>query len=283
MSKLDEAGQSWEARGAVAPVDLSDARLQAHFAAQLAAAVGMTLADPKPDDSHANLEWFAAERELASAPARGLRGTLHVASLTLRIRAGSEGVVAELSLRGKTLDQGREWLEAALAQKLGETVTLAKAPYDMPVHSVGDGAAFDANETALLELERWFSSSDRLLRALEAETANASPVRCWPHHFDIATLISLDPSKSGEDAQTVGVGMTPGDGGYPEPYFYVTPWPYPKEPSPPDLEGGGTWHREGWFGAVLTGTRLVGADDPATSVTAFVRSAVEASRALAGA
>jgi hypothetical protein len=60
-------------------------------------------------------------------------------------------------------------------------------------------------------------------------------VRCWPHHFDIATLLSLgrgDP----EGAAAIGIGMSPGDAYYPQPHFYISPWPAPPAdalPRPP--------------------------------------------------
>jgi hypothetical protein len=77
--------------------------------------------------------------------------------------------------------------------------------------------------------------------------------------------------------------MSPGDESYREPYFYVSPWPYPSERSGPALAGGGHWHTEGFFAAVLPGTELIRAgDDQAAALVAFVRSAVAASRTLAG-
>jgi hypothetical protein len=82
-----------------------------------------------------------------------------------------------------------------------------------------------------------------------------SPVRCWPHHFDIATLVSIPGGAPGE-VRTIGVGLSPGDGSYAEPYFYVTPWPAPDGPTLPELPAGAAWHRAGWFGAVLTGTAI---------------------------
>jgi hypothetical protein len=108
-------------------------------------------------------------------------------------------------------------------------------------------------------------------------------VRCWPHHFDVATLLTLDDAP-GESARSIGIGMSPGDASYDEPYFYVTPWPYPSAKTElPQLEGGGIWHTHGWTGAVLRGTTLADAvDTPAqlAQVTAFVDSALRACRSV---
>jgi hypothetical protein len=94
-------------------------------------------------------------------------------------------------------------------------------------------------------------------------------VRCWPHHFDIATLIDVSRGASGE-ARTIGVGLSPGDASYPEPYFYVTPWPAPADPALMALPGGGAWHRAGWFGAVLTGSAIFAGADGSPSTRAEV-------------
>ena len=51
--------------------------------------------------------------------------------------------------------------------------------------------------------------------------------------------------------------MSPGDSSYPEPYYYVNPYPSPEDPELPRLSGGGQWHTEGWFGATLTATKLI--------------------------
>ena len=45
------------------------------------------------------------------------------------------------------------------------------------------------------------------------------------------------------------MGLSPGDGTFAEPYFYLLPWPSPPGELP-KLDGG-HWHTEGWTGAVL--------------------------------
>jgi hypothetical protein len=115
----------------------------------------------------------------------------------------------------------------------------------------------------------------------------ASPVRVWPHHFDIAVLIELgaedDRPVDPEEARSVGVGMTPGDDSYPDPYWYVTPWPYPAATGLPKLPPPGAWHTDGWVGAVLGAADLVGAGDEraqATRAASFARAAIAGCREL---
>jgi hypothetical protein len=88
---------------------------------------------------------------------------------------------------------------------------------------------------------------------------------------------------SAADAPSVGIGLSPGDEGIAEPYFYVTPWPPPPPAEElPRLSTGGRWHRAGWTGAVLTGSDLVAKGDGAAQAAAaktFLAGAVQVLRA----
>jgi hypothetical protein len=98
-------------------------------------------------------------------------------------------------------------------------------------------------------------------------------------------LITLDAGVGSEEARSIGVGFSPGDGSYDQPYFYVTPWPYPDTEDLPSLTAGAHWHREGWTGAVLTAERLISvpfAEQQRTAHEALER-AVSACREVLGA
>jgi hypothetical protein len=109
------------------------------------------------------------------------------------------------------------------------------------------GAAFGREHLPThAELAAWFGNADMLLREVTAGEPGASPVVCWPHHFDIATLVTFDDSTADpEQARSVGLGLSPGDAGHPEPYFYIGPWPRPTGEDLPSLPGCGAWDRDG--------------------------------------
>jgi hypothetical protein len=233
---------------------IADARLAAHWAAQLAAAPA-SLLPRAPDDSHASLEWRSGV--LFGAPVDGRRAGLRVDELTLVIDSG-----ASLPLSGRTLADGLAWL----SERFGRAVV--RPSHDLPASPIATGGAFPPVTSALGDLARLFATADTTLRALAASTAGASPVRCWPHHFDIATLISLDaPHRE----TSIGAGLSPGDASYADPYWYVTPWPYPPLDRLPHLPAG-HWHTERWVGAVLPASEA----PPA----AFIAAAVAACRTL---
>jgi hypothetical protein len=154
----------------------------------------------------------------------------------------------------------------------------------MPEHPTGAGARFAWTDPAPFEqLVRWYSNAALLISIVATHSPGASPVRCWPHHFDIATMITLNPGEAdGEKIRSITFGMSPGDQAFDEPYFYVTSSPAPGDGVLPNLKGGGVWHREGWTGSVLTASALVSptADQQAGQVSEFADSALAAAREL---
>jgi hypothetical protein len=286
------SGPGWETLGRLAPDELVDARLQLHHVAQLVASVGKSLLEPRPDDSHPNLGWLPAERALAGhrvPGARPFQAALRPADLQLLL-LDADGKPAEaFSLPGETLDSASGWLARAIEARFERELASDLEPtgYELPPHPVADGAAFVLEPgPAFAELGRWFANADAELTDLAGRTEHAYEVRCWPHHFDLATLMILESGADGSAKKTVGVGLSPGDAGYAEPYWYVTPWPYPDPATElPPLPAGGRWHREGFTAAILTGSDLVAsgpAEEQPGRLRAFLKASVAASRRVHG-
>jgi hypothetical protein len=270
--------------------EVEDTRKQLHWAAQLISALGNTLCDARSDYSHTNLEWSATHDGLlsqASDTSPSLRALLRFPSVSVELLreqgGGVHEVVATIPLVGRRFDEALGLLAAAVAQQLGrDELELVRPRHELPEHRVDPDGAADPfggwKPHALIELTRWFTNGDRALRELRRHDARASEVRCWPHHFDIATLLVVEREDSAdphsEVTRSLGVGMTPGDGSYADAYWYVTPWPYPASPELPPLDGGGIWHKDGWVGAVLTSTAL--RNPQAERFIEFLRSALVA-------
>jgi hypothetical protein len=204
-----------------------DTRVQLHWAAQIPAGVGRTLIARRSDDSNTAFRWSLEREALMQKPVGGIEAGIRLRDLT--IVANDD----ELPLRGRTLDDGFAFLESRFGAKLN------RPNVDLPDHAVARGAEFEPDETRLATLAGYYAHAAALL-----ETVKGSAVLCWPHHFDIATLIERG------EGRTIGAGLVPGDAQYPEPYWYVTPWPYPDASSLPPLPLG-FWNTNGWTGAVL--------------------------------
>jgi hypothetical protein len=278
----------WEILGAVDPRALTAARLQLHWAAQAAAAVGKQLLTSRPDFSEQSFAWIGGLGALAQgtvAGARPFRSGLRLARPALLLLEADNAVLSELALEGRTLNEAYEWVRREVEALLGRPLAKPlERPEGLPSHPVAQGAAFAFPDPAApTELARYFAAADQLLGGVRQRSPGASPVVCWPHHFDMATLIRLDAEggpgdpADPETARSINVGLSPGDEGIPEPYFYVVPWP-PPEGSLPALDGG-NWHTAGWVGAVLAATEITGTNGgQAGRIERFLASAVAACR-----
>ncbi|MEM6994495.1 MAG: hypothetical protein AAF721_28525 [Myxococcota bacterium] len=275
-----------EAVGAVDPAALTEARLEAHWAAQVLAAVGFAFVPAVEDFSHTALRFDpeAGRLRTAALPGTTLRAALDFRTLSLSLDDGEAGL-ERLDLIGNSLDQAMAWMQRTVEKRTDLQPCdgpMDRPKHDLPAHGVADGAPFEGGSPAARqELAAWFSVG-QAVTAVVAGRPDASDPLCWPHHFDVATLITL--SGSGEDAGSVGVGLSPGDGSYECPYLYINPWPRPEGQTLAPLDGGGRWHTEGWTGAVLTAEWLAaikGGKARAEAVEAFVTSAIPAAQALA--
>jgi hypothetical protein len=261
-----------------------DSRIELHHAAQIVAAAGVTFLAPRPDDSHPNFAWEESLGALVGHPLpdAGIRAALRVADLRLLMVDGSGTVSDEFPLAGRTLEDGYAWLASA-AKRFGGSharADILRPDYEIPDHPVGAGARFTASAGAALgELARWFGNGHAALTDATKRRTTASTVRCWPHHFDLGSLEIVATRPDGSLAKSVGVGLSPGDAGYAEPYWYVSPWPYPEPASLTDLASG-HWHTEGYTAAILTGSDIIHGAPASQSdrVAAFLATSIDAAR-----
>jgi hypothetical protein len=165
------------------------------------------------------------------------------------------------------------WLDGKLADAGLQPASGAALPYDMPATNFA--RAVDEGPR-LAALAGWFAAGAEILEELRRKykrfKPGPSPVRCWPHHFDIAILVGLEEGGAG-DARAIGIGLSPGDDYYAQPYFYLSPYPKPDTANLPPLPPGGRWHTREFFGAVATGVEMLALDDPRGGIMAVVDAA----------
>jgi hypothetical protein len=276
---------TWHPLGAIAPGALVGARGEAHFAAQVISAAGETFLPHVPDTSHTAMVWDARHEALAGREIPGAgRVALRVRDLTLLILASGR-IAAQRGLAGLTLAEAYRWTSDAVKSLTRGALAcdLVHPGYELEPHPLAGGARF-ALDAGLPELARWFGNADLELRGVAREMPGAGEVLCWPHHFDIATLVVLERDAAGDPARTLGAGLSPGDEFASEPYWYVNHGPETERADLPPLAAGGEWLREGSTFAVLRGSRVVAAGDASQQHArsrAFLASAIAASRTLA--
>jgi hypothetical protein len=275
------SGSDWQGVGRVDRGRLAEARLQAHYAVQWLARAARAFVPSAPDHSHTNLGWDDGIRALTThaLPDGSVLGLIiSELSLVLSSGQGASGLQS-IKLDARRDADIRQWLGRELgARGLEPTALDAPSPYEMPTHPIGRGAPYASAglAEALAELAAWYANANPALNAtrqrLVERGLNAPPVRCWPHHFDLDTLVRLG---AGADAPTVGVGFCPGDDYYDEPYLYVSRYPAPELATLPALPKIGNWHSRHFTAAVAVGRKIIEANDRPAEIEAFLRAATD--------
>ena len=282
MSGMIMRGSDWVPLRGIDQRRLSEARLQAHYAVQWLARAARAYVPPQPEDGHTNLGWDGALGGFTTHPLKdGAWLSLKITDLTLALHVGEGSThVQSFSLDGRSDAQARQWLSEQLgARGLDAHALDAPSPYEMPAHAISQGAANGSADLtdALAELAAWFGNATLLLgsiRQMIGRKLAASPVRCWPHHFDIATLTTV-PVRNADATGYVGAGLSPGDEYYDEPYFYVSVYPEPDPAALPSLPTLGHWHLRDFVAAVATAHKIVAAKSQQAETDEFLRAAVD--------
>ncbi len=85
-----------------------------------------------------------------------------------------------------------------------------------------------------------------------------SSINFWPHHFDLALLIfsgkiieGKEPQNWDNSREQMNFGISTGDQGNAQPYFYITAYPFNDKLFDFKLPEYAYWHTEGWNGVVI--------------------------------
>ncbi len=244
--------------------DKAIARRQLHQAVQIPAAAARSFLLEREDDSYASLEWLSRYGALASqwfGTTRQFRVALRIAEFKLLFLDGNSQVAGAYILNNRTWAEATDWVKHLL-EEFGLPVAAyhLDLPYEIPKYATSKRRPFEHQPPqAFSEMARYFSMTDEILKNQTKYLPNASPIRCWPHHFDMSTLITIKSSYDPEQVKSVSAGFSPGDNSYHEPYFFITPWPYPNAEITdlPDLADKNFWHTAGWTGLILSAESII--------------------------
>jgi hypothetical protein len=74
----------------------------------------------------------------------------------------------------------------------------------------------------------------------------------------------------------LNLGLSPGDSGHPEPYFYSNPWPFETDKLlDKPLPAGARWFTEGWEGSILPYAELAGDSNAEARLLEYARAVYE--------
>lgn len=255
-----------------------------HKAVQLLTKAARSNLEAMPDDSHSNLGWDADEKRFTTHPLPAETGpivaALAMAPLRIELNAGEKTIVSG-PIVGETYTSVSEWFDDRLSKCGLRPASETEITYELPP-SVAAVERFkpDRLQAELAAFCAWFDLASSILEKFVERHGilKPGPVRCWPHHFDIATYVQLEQGDF-ETAKGIGVGMSPGDESYDQPYYYVNPWPHMDPQKLPDPPLPGHWHTAGFVGAIATGDEVLSLSQPEAGMNEFVNAAFNIGRA----
>lgn len=188
-----------------------------------------------------------------------------------RLKVGGMGTPWELALAGQSPRAFGDSVMATLAQQgLELALDLATASSE----GVYDRRAVEDYWQVMTFVH------DAMAQFQAGLPGRTTPILLWPHHFDLALMWlsgrkvpGYDPENLEWADEQMSFGFSTGDGGIPDPYFYITAYPWPEAIVQIPLPVPATWHSEGWNGAVLMYEALPGMPDPERLLLDVLRTA----------
>lgn len=234
---------------------LADMRDQVHVAIQNVALIGRQYLPKSKEDENATLSWIPGLWRMAGKwiDDNSFRSSLSLRDFHLYLVDGKLNIVDELKLHGANFKETMLWLERNIgAHDLGHKSLSIELPYDFDLLKVKGSQPFiEFDERQYEDFGGFYHNAFIVCQDIKSAHKNTSEIKIWPHHFDLATMITLidigDPSLN----TSVSVGFSPGDAQHPEPYFYVNSWPHANAQNLGALPQGSFWNTNGWVGGVL--------------------------------
>lgn len=249
-----------------------------HQAVQLVAAVSRSLLPSEVGDVQSDLFWMPDRNMLAGMPI-GFNTPHQIAFDILNFQLVSldrQGyIIQHFKLVGKSSSEALSWLNEQVASDVSISMEI---PYELPFVSMPPSKAYEApDSTSLQYICKWFSNASMVLGPLSLKLPDNTVPICKPDSLDMKSLSTI--LETGDETQTIELGMSLGDSDYPMPYFYTIPHPSPKAEDLPYYKHIGKWHTFPWVGIVLTSDEILQRnmlpEQQQRSVKAFFKSSFE--------
>lgn len=237
---------------------LHTVRVELHRAIQIVGATGRSYSPPSIEDAYGSLHWHGDSGIMMSQVVgtdQRIYAGLSFSKFVLGIYHEDGAEIDSLHLNGYRFAEAVAWFRKVLNNAgLDGNVLSLDLPYEIPEYGTQSDQEFRfKHKKVFSEFSKLYENAALVLGYYQRNNSkNATEMKCWPHHFDLAIQLIYDVDGEPDQKNYIGLGFSPGDDTYKRPYYYINLWPYPdiKEQDLPSFQGG-SWNTKGWFGAAL--------------------------------
>ena len=194
---------------------------QLHIAAQYLAAANISFLEPKTDDSHTNLGWDKTNSRLTSHQFGPKNNQLGLKFDSGKLEWLENGALKDdIDLEKYTHYDLINWIKSHVEKSNLRTPFEYSFHYELPYQKIKDNDTFKLNsadiDTVITRLDTGQTTFENVL----ANHTLKSPIRIWPHHFDLGIYVQLD----GNGKLFMGGGLAIPDTLVDDMYFYASGW-----------------------------------------------------------
>lgn len=195
------------------------------------------------------------------AKTQALAIELNLLNSSLDVTAGN-GYKASISLKGQS--------GGVVAAQLKDIFNFLGIETKLNVVNFDKEENNEYDKSSVHKLLSILISIDAVLKTFKGTLLQeTSSVQFWPHHFDLSMLLftgriipGTDPNDWDNSREQLNFGFSTGDDSIPNPYFYVTAYPFPDAMEDWSLPGKAYWHKKGFQAAILSYSEIVDAEHP---------------------
>jgi len=221
---------------------------QIHLASQYLAAAGISFLPKEDDDSHTNLGWDGNNNRLTTHNFGTSNSQLGLNLTNANLEWLNDGeVIAEINVKEAKHSEILSWIsDESKKHGLNEEYQY-NFHYELPYPVISNEDSFDINVEESTAYAKQLSSANKAMEKFLVESKLDSPIRVWPHHFDLGIYAEL------RDGLAMGAGLAVPDTMVNELYYYSAAYRGSENVSTKSFSGlkHGEW-RTDWDGATLT-------------------------------
>ncbi|NOQ71121.1 MAG: hypothetical protein GQ574_03905 [Crocinitomix sp.] len=227
---------------------------QLHLVAQYLAAAGISFLNKELDDSHTNVGWNSDKKRMETHAFGSGNHQLAINLERAHLEWLKDGFATDsIDLQQNTHSSILIWISALAAKNEIKQPYSYNFHYDLPYATIGDNDKFTFKADALNEIIAQLNIGQNAFETFLDENDLASPIRIWPHHFDLGVYASINS----EGSIFMAAGLAIPDSLVDDLYYYASAYNDGTEVVSKNLTGLtiGDW-RSDWNGATLPSSQI---------------------------